>query len=129
VRPDAVIIQDVTLLGQGPLLDDVAPDAYVLINSALPFEDFLGLPGMADRDKNRCCCIPASDLALKHTGLALPNAALLGGFAALTGQFTEHAVCEAIQSKFPGGIGVANAAAAKAAFALLSREVQYVQAN
>jgi pyruvate ferredoxin oxidoreductase gamma subunit len=125
VRPDAVIVQDVTLLGQTPLLDDVGPDAYLLINSASAIETFQGSPGMSDRNEDRCRLIPASELARKYTGRNLPNAALLGGFAALTSVLDEDSICEAIRLKFPGKTGNQNAAAAMATFDLVSKEIQY----
>ena len=129
VRPDALIIQDVTLLGQTPILDDLGPDAYVLINSALPIGDFNWVRGVVDRAPERWCSVPATELAFEHTGLGLPNAALLGGFAALTGQLDADSIGAAIRSKFPGETGKANAAAAMAAFELVAKEMHYAQAD
>jgi Pyruvate/2-oxoacid:ferredoxin oxidoreductase gamma subunit len=44
--------------------------------------------------------VPASEIALKHLGRPLPNAALLGGFAALSGLVTLDAVVHAIRHTF-----------------------------
>jgi pyruvate ferredoxin oxidoreductase gamma subunit len=60
--------------------------------------------------------VPATDLALKHIGRPVPNAALLGAFAALTGVVHLHSVAAAIHEAFPGKIGEANVAAAMAAY-------------
>lgn len=125
VNPDALIIQDVTLLGQLPLLDDVGPDAYVLINSPRRMRDFYSIPGFEDRGSERWRCVPATELATQYTGLGLPNAALLGGFAALTGQLRADSICAAIREKFPGEVGKSNGAAAMAAFELLAEEAHY----
>jgi pyruvate ferredoxin oxidoreductase gamma subunit len=129
VRPDALIVQDVTLLGQIPLIDDVGPEAYVLINSPRSMGSFLSIPGVEDRASERWRTVPATELATQYTGLGLPNAALLGGFAALTGQLGADSICEAICQKFPGQVGKSNAAAAMAAFELLSKETVYAQAD
>ncbi len=53
---------------------------------------------------------------MKHMGRPMPNAVLLGGFAAMSGQLAFKSVEKAIQSKFSGKIGDGNIAAALAAF-------------
>ena len=60
--------------------------------------------------------VPASELALKHIGRPVPNAALLGAFAALTGIVHLHSVASAIRAGVPGKVGEANVAAATAAY-------------
>jgi pyruvate ferredoxin oxidoreductase gamma subunit len=60
--------------------------------------------------------VPATELALKHIGRPVPNAALLGAFAALTGMVHLHSVASAIRQAFPGKIGEANVAATTAAY-------------
>ena len=58
----------------------------MLINSAHSFEE-LGLGDFARAfHPSRLCTVAATEIALKHVGRPLPNAALLGGFAALSGQ-------------------------------------------
>ena len=49
--------------------------------------------------------MPATEIALKHLGRPLPNAVLLGGFAALSGLITLDAVDHAIRAKFSGQRG------------------------
>jgi pyruvate ferredoxin oxidoreductase gamma subunit len=46
----------------------------------------------------------------------VPNAVLLGGFAAISGQIRFESVEKAIGEKFPGDVGAANVAAAREAF-------------
>jgi pyruvate ferredoxin oxidoreductase gamma subunit len=60
--------------------------------------------------------VPASQLAQEHVGRPLPNAALLGGFAALTGLIRFASVAAAIEGKFSGRIASSNVAAARAAY-------------
>ena len=50
----------------------------------------------------RLLTVPATDLAREHLGRPLPNAALLGGFAALSGLISLDSVEAAIREKFPG---------------------------
>ena len=88
LAPDALIIQDPTLLHQVDVFQGLAPDGYVLINSTRSFDE-LGLGEFAQRFRHeRLFTVPATEIALKHVGRPLPNAALLGGFAALTGSIT-----------------------------------------
>ena len=61
--------------------------------------------------------MPASALAITHLGRPLPGAALLGGFAALTGAVGLESVVAAISGRFSGPVAEGNAAAARAAFA------------
>ena len=68
--------------------------------------------------------VPASNLALEAVGRPLPNAALLGGFAALTGQVGLDAVVTAIGQKFGGKVGAGNIAAARAAHDCVQRVMQ-----
>jgi pyruvate ferredoxin oxidoreductase gamma subunit len=67
-------------------------------------------------------CVPATELAREHLGRPLPNTALLGGFAALTGTVSIGAVVSAIKQRFAGPVGEANALAAEAAFAHVVQE-------
>jgi pyruvate ferredoxin oxidoreductase gamma subunit len=89
---------------------------YLLINSTRSFEE-LGIGDFARNfDQRHLCCVPATEFALKHVGRPLPNAALLGGFAAISGQLRFESVANAIRDKFPGKVGSANVAAAQAAY-------------
>ena len=46
----------------------------------------------------------------------MPNAALLGGFSAISGQLRFESVESAIRERFPGAVGEGNVAAAREAF-------------
>ena len=117
-KPDALIIQDPTLLHQLDLFSGLSENGYILINSTRSLEE-LGMDEFTGRfPRHHCCTVPASELALKHVGRPLPNAALLGAFAAVSGQFRLDSVLKAIRDKFAGRVGEANAAAAQAAYDL-----------
>jgi len=76
--------------------------------------------------------VPATEIALKHLGRPLPNAVLLGGFAALAGLVTLDAVAHAIRDKFSGKVAENNVAAASEAYEVVRREMEeaaHAQAN
>ena len=116
LQPDALIIQDATLLHQVDLFEGLPARGYILLNSTHKIDE-LGLGGFAHGvQRYRLHTIPATELALKHVGRAVPNAALLGGFAAITGAIELASVVAAIRQKFPGKIGERNVAAATEAY-------------
>jgi pyruvate ferredoxin oxidoreductase gamma subunit len=114
--PDALLIQDATLLHQADLFAGLKPDGYVLLNSARGFRE-LGLADFAaEHDSARLLTVPASNLAMAHLGRPLPGAPMLAGLAALTGVVSLDAVLAAIADRFAGQVAAGNAAAAVAAF-------------
>lgn len=116
LEPDALIVQDPTLLHQVDLFNGVAPQGLVLINSARSAEE-LGLSGLAHGPRHlRLFGLPATELARKHVGRAVPNVPLLGGFAALTGVIGLESLVRAIREKFPAEIAKRNVAAANEAY-------------
>jgi len=121
LEPDALIIQDPTLLHQVDLFNGLAASGHVLLNSTRSLTD-LGLVDMAgDARGYRFTLLPATELALKHVGRAVPNVPLLGAFAAATGQVQLDSVIAAIRAKFPSAIAEKNIAAARAAFAAVRK--------
>jgi len=119
ITPDALIVQDPTLLYQVDLFHGLSPEGYILINSTRSF-DALGLSDFTRKfHASRLCTLPATELAIKHVGRPVPNAALLGGFAAISGEIKLSSVVAAIREKFPGAIAEKNVAAATEAHALV----------
>ena len=115
LEPDALIVQDPTLLKAIDVFQGLKPGGYLLVNSNRTLAE-LGLTGVtAGLPAGHARIVPASDLALRHVGRPVPNAALLGAFAALTGIVRLDSVAAAIREAFPGRIGEANVAAAAAA--------------
>jgi pyruvate ferredoxin oxidoreductase gamma subunit len=120
MAPDALIIQDVTLIHQVDLFAGLSPEGYVLVNTSKSFDE-LGLGEfLREFHHDRLLTCPATELALEQLGRPLPNAALLGGFAALTGQITLDAIGAAIRERFGGATGERNVAAATAAYRLVT---------
>ena len=124
LAPDVLIVQDPTLLHQVDVFQGLQPDGWVLINSKRSFDE-LGVGEIATRfRRERLLTVPATEIALKHLGRPLPNAVLLGGFAALTGIVTLDAVAHAIRDKFTGAVGENNVAAATEAYDVVRRELE-----
>ena len=121
LEPDAIIIQDPTLFNSLDVFQGLKSDGYVLVNSNKNLEEL----GVADAVKEipdkHAYCVPATEIAMKHMGRPMPNAVLLGGFAAMSGQLAFKSVEKAIQSKFSGKIGDGNIAAALAAFDIIKK--------
>jgi pyruvate ferredoxin oxidoreductase gamma subunit len=124
LEPDALIIQDPTLLHQVDVFGGLRKDGYILINTSRSFED-LGLAEFAAGFRaERLCTVPATEFALKLIGRPLPNAALLGGFAAISGQISLESVGAAVREKFPAKVAEANIAAAAEAFAFVTQALR-----
>ena len=124
LSPDVLIVQDPTLLHQVDVFQGLHADGYVLINSKRSFHDL----GLADIEKRyrveRLTTVPATEIALKHLGRPLPNAVLLGGFAALSGLIALDAVAHAIGQKFSGKVADGNIAAATEAYEYVKRQME-----
>jgi pyruvate ferredoxin oxidoreductase gamma subunit len=115
-EPDALIIQDPTLLHQVDVFSGLSPDGFVLVNTSGDVAD-LGLEDLVERMRpGRFVTVPATELAREHLGRPLPNAALLGAFSALTRVVGLAAVSDAILETFRGETGRRNVLAAVAAF-------------
>jgi len=115
-EPDALVIQDPTLLHQADLFAGLTPRGYVLVNATRGFTQ-LGLDDLAaTHDSGRLLAVPASSLAMARLGRPLPGAPLLGALAALTGVVSLDALLAAITDRFAGQVAAGNSAAAVAAF-------------
>ena len=120
VEPDALIVQDPTLLHEVDLFGGVGPDAFVLVNTSRSPEE-LGIGAVVRRLRpERVVTVPATEIAREHLGRPLPNAALLGAFSALTGELGIASVAGAIRDRFSGRVGEANEGAARAAYEIVA---------
>ncbi len=119
MEPDALIIQDPTLLHQVDVFAGFRRSGYILINTSKSFAD-LGLDEFVkDCRPERLCAVPATDLSVKHLGRPMPNVPLLGGFAAVSGGIKLESVIMAIKERFSGKVAEANIAAATEAYQIV----------
>jgi pyruvate ferredoxin oxidoreductase gamma subunit len=108
-QPDAVVVQDPTLLHVPGVLDGLAHDGFLLVNSS-GTPEALGLASLVPQlEPRHIVTVPASDLARSVLGRPLPNTALLGALAGLTGVVTLDALQEAIRERFGAEAGDLNA--------------------
>jgi pyruvate ferredoxin oxidoreductase gamma subunit len=122
-EPDALIVQDPTLLHQVAVFSGLKPDGCVLINTERDVAE-LGIDELAQR----VVTVPATQLAREHLGRPLPNAVLLGAFAALTGAVSLEALSKAIGEKFSGRLAEGNIRGAEAAFAAVQAREEATRA-
>lgn len=124
LKPEALIVQDPTLLNQVDVFSGLGSDGYLLINTTRSFDE-LGIGDfLAGFRPERMATVPATELALEHVGRPVPNAALLGGFAAITGQVSLDSVCAAIRERFGGKVAEGNVKAATQAYEHVLRQVK-----
>jgi pyruvate ferredoxin oxidoreductase gamma subunit len=77
LAPDALIVQDPTLVHQVDVFAGLRPGGYVVLNSARGLAE-LGLADLADHcPPEHLLTVPATELAREHLGRPVPNAALL----------------------------------------------------
>lgn len=129
MQPDALIIQDPTLLHQVDVFAGLGDDGYVVMNTNRSFDE-LGLGDYVQRFRpERLVVINATELAMRHVGRAVPNVPLLGAFAAASGLISIDSVAAAIREKFSGRIAETNIAAASEAYKMARKEMESVHAQ
>ncbi len=108
MEPDALIIQDPTLLHQVDVFGGLKDEGYILLNTNRSIED-LGLGDfIRARPGLRLRTLPATEISLKYLGRPIPNVPLLAGFAALSGRIRLESVHQAIQERFSGKVAQGN---------------------
>lgn len=107
-EPDAIIVQDKTVIEPSWVFEGLVNSGYALINSSQKIE--------ISRKDIKIKTIGATEIALKTVGRPIPNAALLGSFSALTNIVKLDSILEAIKTKFAGTIAEKNILAAKNAY-------------
>ena len=121
-QPDAIIIQDATLLHQVDVFSGLKKTGFILINTTKTFAQ-LGLGDFAQTFKaDHLLTVPATELAMKYVKRPVPNVPLLGAFAALGGLVTLEAVHAAIAQKFKGAVAQGNKDAASEAYEIVMEQ-------
>lgn len=131
-KPNAIIIQDSTLLAMPEVLDGICENGYILINSSLhvdsgPLTQFDALSQILDKvflkslqEKNvKIKTLDASKIANQILGRPIPNTVLLAGFVAFTKVLKLTSVESAINQKFSGVVAEKNVLAAREAYNLV----------
>jgi pyruvate ferredoxin oxidoreductase gamma subunit len=114
--PDAVIVQDATLLHQLDVFEGLGRDGFLVVNSSRERAS-LGIDDVVRRLRpERAVVVAGTELALEHLGRPLPGAALLGGLAALTVVVSLRSLLTAIDARFTGRPAEGNSKAATTAY-------------
>ncbi|MEJ2717332.1 MAG: 2-oxoacid:acceptor oxidoreductase family protein [Deltaproteobacteria bacterium] len=113
-EPDYVIVQDATIIGEAAVTEGLKGSGLVLVNTDRTIAD-LGLDGAY-----RLATFSAEELARRILGRPIMNTALLGAFAAVTGELSLAAVLQAVRKKFPGELGEKNCQVVEESFKRLA---------
>ncbi|MBO8416392.1 MAG: 2-oxoacid:acceptor oxidoreductase family protein [Proteobacteria bacterium] len=115
LEPNAVVVQDKTLLTAIDVFSGIDPNGYAIINSAEPAEQVV--PELvAKLPQGHVLTVPATDFAMQKIGRPLPGAPMLAALAAATGVFKLESVQKSFQTRYPGKVGDANADTAALAY-------------
>lgn len=118
-----MIIADPTVVRQLDVLAALREDGFLLVNSSRCWEHGGLAEAAQSLPSGHAVLVPATALAQQHVGRPVPNAGLLGGFAAMIGLMSLHSVQAAIESRFDGAIAEGNVAAARSAFELVTLQI------
>lgn len=115
LQPNAVVVQDKTLLGAIDVFSGLDEQGYAIINSAEAPEAIV--PELVKKlPAGHVFCVPATDFAMQKLGRPLPGAPMIASLAAVTGIFKLESVQKSFQSRYPGKVGDANAETAALAY-------------
>ncbi|MFA5145566.1 MAG: 2-oxoacid:acceptor oxidoreductase family protein [Candidatus Omnitrophota bacterium] len=106
-EPDFILIVDPTLIRGYNCFSGLKEDGVAIINGSQGLE----IPKLKARQK--AFLVPASEIALKTIGKPLGNTALIGAFAAATGELKLDTILGVIKSRFSGKAQEGNIQAAK----------------
>lgn len=108
-EPDYIIVQDSTLIRDVNVFQGLKEGGIAIINTekALTYPFPKGV---------KVITIDATSIALKTLGLPITNTALMGAFAAASGEIKLEALEDAVRRRFSGELADKNIAAAKEAY-------------
>jgi pyruvate ferredoxin oxidoreductase gamma subunit len=117
-NPDYIVVQDPTLISVVDVASGLKPGGMIIVNTEKPIEE-LGLPsGFTVK------AVPATRIATEAIGRPIPNTALVGAFAAATGEISLQAVIEAVRERFSGELADRNVKAVENAYKYVQGELQ-----
>ena len=114
-EPDYVIIVDPTLMRGYNCFSGLKANGVAIINA----KDKEEIPKLKSGQK--VFLVPASDIALKTIGRPLGNTALIGAFAAATGELKLETLLDVIKKRFSGKAQEANLEAVKQGFEFIKQ--------
>ena len=111
-EPDYIIVQDSTLIRDVNVFAGMKPGGIAIVNTekAGSYEAPEGV---------RIINIDATKIALEEIGLPITNTALMGAFAAATGEIEFSALEDAIHGRFEGKLADTNIRSAQRAYEMV----------
>jgi pyruvate ferredoxin oxidoreductase gamma subunit len=106
-EPDYIIVVDATLMRGFNCFSGLKENGIAIINAKE------GVEISKTKAKQKIFAVPATDIALKTIGRPLGNTALVGAFAAATGELDLDAILEVVKKRFSGKVQEANIQAVK----------------
>ncbi len=106
-EPDYILVMDATLMRGFNCFSGLKEDGIAIIND----KEGADLPKV--KAKQGVFVVPATEIALRTIGRPLGNTALIGAFAAATGQFDLDTLVEVIKKRFTGKVQEGNIEAIK----------------
>lgn len=95
-EPDYVLVMDATLMRGFNCFSGLKEDGCAIINE----KEGASVPKV--KAKQKIFVVPATDIAIKAIGRPLGNTALIGAFAAATGEIDLDTLLEVIKKRFLG---------------------------
>ncbi|MDD5107883.1 MAG: 2-oxoacid:acceptor oxidoreductase family protein [Candidatus Omnitrophica bacterium] len=117
-EPDYVIIVDPTLMRGFNCFSGLKDDGIAIING----KEDLVLSKL--KAKQKAFIVPANDIALKNIGRPLGNTALIGAFAAATGELKLDNLIAVVKNRFSGKAQEGNVAAVKEGFEFVKNKLK-----
>jgi len=108
-EPDYIIVQDSTLIKDVNVFHGMKEGGIAIVNTERELDTAVP-PGV------RLITVDATRIALDTLGIPITNTALLGAFAAASGEITLDALKNALRHRFKGEIAEKNIEAAKRAY-------------
>ena len=109
-EPDYILVQDATLLEVLDVAQGLKPNGKAIINTEKE-KDELSLKTDAE-----IVTVNATKIALDVLGVPIVNTALLGAFAAITGEVTLDSLKKAVNKRFPEKLAAKNVKAVEVAY-------------
>ena len=117
-EPDYVMVVDATLMRGFNCFSGLKENGIAIINEKEDAE----IPKV--KAKQKIFVVPATEIALKTIGRPLANTALIGAFAAATGELDLDTLLEAIKKRFSGKLEEGNIQAVKQGFEYIKKSNQ-----
>lgn len=117
-EPDYVLIVDSTLMRGYNCFSGLRENGTAIINA----KEGIEMPKLKSRQ--RIFVVPASEIALKTIGRPLGNTALIGAFAAATGELKLETLLEVVRVKFSGKAQEGNIQAIQQGYEFIKKDLK-----